>query len=94
MIALVAGGDQVKIDIPHRELTLDVPDAELSGRRERLGAGPGGFRPAGRHRPVSQALQVYAALATSASTGAVRDLGSFSPMPAHAEGPAPGPAAG
>jgi len=93
MIALVAGGDQVKIDIPRRELTLDVPDAELSGRRERLAAGPGGFRPAGRHRPVSQALQVYAALATSASTGAVRDLGSFSPMPARAEGPAAGPAA-
>src|SRR6266516_2625257 len=92
-IALVAGGDQIKIDIPRRELTLDVPDAEVSGRRERLAAGPGGFRPASRHRPVSQALQVYAALATSASTGAVRDLGSFSPMPPRAEGPAPGPAA-
>ena len=87
-IALVLDGDQIKIDIPRRELTLDVPDAELSGRRERLAASPGGFRPADRHRPVSQALQVYAALATSASTGAVRDLGSFSPMAAHAERPA------
>jgi dihydroxy-acid dehydratase len=86
-IALVHDGDQITIDIPRRELTLDVPDAELSARRERLAAGPGGFRPAGRHRPVSQALQIYAAMATSASTGAVRDLGSFSPMPAHAEGP-------
>jgi dihydroxy-acid dehydratase len=84
MIALVADGDRVAIDIPRRDLTLDVPEAELSARRE--GLAPGGFRPAGRDRPVSQALQVYAALATSASTGAVRDLGSFSPMAAHAEG--------
>ena len=91
-IALVHDGDQITIDIPRRELTLDVPGDELPARRERLAARPGGFRPAARHRPVSQALQVYAALATSASTGAVRDLGSFSPMPAHAEEPAPGPA--
>jgi dihydroxy-acid dehydratase len=90
MIALVHDGDRVVIEIPRRELTLDVPEAELSARRERLTAS--GFRPADRHRPVSQALQVYAALATSASSGAVRDLGSFSPMPAHAEGPAAGQA--
>ena len=85
-IALARDGDRIEIDSPRRELTL-------SARRERLATAPGGFRPAARHRPVSQALQVYAALATSASTGAVRDLGSFSPMPAHAEGaPAEGPA--
>jgi len=90
-IALVAGGDRIAIDIGRREITLDVPEAELAARRERLAAGPGGFRPAGRHRPVSQALQVYAAMATSASTGAVRDLGSFSPM-AQAEEPAAGQA--
>ena len=83
-IALAADGDRIEIDIPRRELTLDVPEAELAARRERLLAGPG-FRPAARHRPVSQALQVYAAMATSASTGAVRDLGSFSPLSAHAE---------
>jgi dihydroxy-acid dehydratase len=93
VIALARDGDRIEIDIPRRELTLDVPEAELSARRHRLAAAPDGFRPAARHRPVSQALQVYAALATSASTGAVRDLGSFSPMPAHAEGaPAEGPA--
>src|SRR5262249_36638154 len=85
-IALAQDGDRIAIDIPRRELALDVPEAELSARRGRL---------AGRHRPVSQALQVYAALATSAATGAVRDLSSFSPMPAHAEGPpAEGPAVG
>ena len=79
MIALVAPGDRIVIDIHRRELRLDVPDDELAGRRERLLAALGGYRPAGRDRPVSEALQVYAALATSASTGAVRDLGALRP---------------
>ena len=50
MIALVQDGDQIKIDIPRRELTLDVPDAELSARRERLAAGRRSARPAGTGR--------------------------------------------
>jgi len=33
-----------------------------------------GWEPVGRERVVSQALQAYAALATSADRGAVRDL--------------------
>jgi dihydroxy-acid dehydratase len=78
-IALAAGGDRVVIDIPSRELRLDVPDTELAARRDKLLAALGGFRPAGRQRPVSEALRVYAALATSASTGAVRDLGLLGP---------------
>jgi dihydroxy-acid dehydratase len=62
------------IDIPRREMRLDVPEAELSARREALLARLGSYRPADRDRPVSAALQVYAALATSASTGAARDV--------------------
>jgi dihydroxy-acid dehydratase len=34
----------------------------------------GSYRPAERQRPVSVALQVYAAMATSAATGAARDI--------------------
>ena len=34
----------------------------------------GSYRPAERQRPVSAALQVYAAMATSAATGAARDI--------------------
>ena len=69
-----------------------MPEAELAARRERAG------RPAATARPTATgrsapALQVYAALATSAATGAVRDLGSFSLMAAHADGPAPSQAA-
>ena len=44
MIALVEDGDRIVIEIPRREITLDVPEAELSARRARLAAG--GFRPA------------------------------------------------
>jgi dihydroxy-acid dehydratase len=73
-IALVADGDRIVIDIHRREMTLDVPEAELQARRARLTASPAGFRPADRERPVSAALQVYAAMATSAATGAARDV--------------------
>jgi dihydroxy-acid dehydratase len=73
-IALAETGDTVVIDIPHRELRLDVTDDELAARRERLLSGLGGYRPVDRQRPVSAALQVYAAMATSASTGAARDI--------------------
>jgi dihydroxy-acid dehydratase len=79
LIALAETGDQIEIDIRHRELRLAVPDGELATRRERLLATLGGYRPAGRERPVSEALRVYAALATSASSGAVRDLGLLRP---------------
>jgi dihydroxy-acid dehydratase len=73
-IALVRDGDPIVIDIPRRELKLDVPDAELAARRDGLIAGLGGYRPADRQRPVSAALQLYAATATSAATGAARDI--------------------
>ena len=74
VIALVADGDPIVIDIPRRELRLDVPDAVLAERRRALLGSLGSYRPASRQRPVSAALQVYAALATSASTGAARDV--------------------
>ncbi|MBS2961833.1 dihydroxy-acid dehydratase [Actinocrinis puniceicyclus] len=71
-IALVREGDEIAIDIRDRSITLDVPDEELAARRAALEA-EGGYRPAGRERPVSLALKAYALLATSAATGAVRD---------------------
>jgi dihydroxy-acid dehydratase len=80
VIALVADDDAIVVDIPRREIRLDVPDAELARRRARLLDGLGGYRPAGRERPVSAALQVYAALATSASTGAARDVSLLPPV--------------
>jgi dihydroxy-acid dehydratase len=69
LLALVRDGDRVIIDIPGRRLELDVPEAELAER-----AATASYRPADRVRPVSAALRAYAALATSADKGAVRDV--------------------
>jgi len=74
VIALAQDGDPIEIDIPARSLELRVPDEKLHERREQILATRGSYRADGRDRPVSEALRVYAALATSASTGAVRDI--------------------
>jgi dihydroxy-acid dehydratase len=73
-IALVEDGDAIVIDIPNRTIALDVTDAELEDRRGRLEATTG-YKPAeDRPRAVSPALRAYAAMATSADKGAVRDV--------------------
>ena len=72
-IALVQDGDTISIDIPNRRLTLDVAESELAERREAIESG-GGYAPKLRERFVSPTLRAYAAMATSADTGAVRDV--------------------
>ncbi|MDH6138616.1 MULTISPECIES: dihydroxy-acid dehydratase [Kitasatospora] len=72
-IALVEDGDIISIDIPARSVSLEVSFEELHERRMRLEES-GGYRPAHRERQVSQALKAYAAMATSADKGAVRDV--------------------
>ncbi len=74
-IALVEEGDSIEIDIPQRRIELLVSDAILADRRRAMEAKGGtAWRPHDRQRSVSTALQAYAALTTSASRGAVRDL--------------------
>ncbi|MGW1838446.1 dihydroxy-acid dehydratase [Streptomyces sp. NPDC002067] len=70
-IALVENGDRIRIDIPNRSIELLVPETELESRRLALG---GVYAPKDRDRKVSQALRAYAAMATSADKGAVRDV--------------------
>ncbi|MDH2393416.1 MULTISPECIES: dihydroxy-acid dehydratase [Streptomyces] len=70
-IALVEDGDRIRIDIPGRSVELLVDEATLTARREALG---GAYGPKGRERKVSAALRAYAAMATSADKGAVRDV--------------------
>ena len=72
-IALVEDGDTIAIDIPNRTIALEVTDEELAERRDALEATTG-YAPVGRDRVVSPALRAYAAMATSADTGAVRDV--------------------
>jgi dihydroxy-acid dehydratase len=74
-IGLVEDGDRIEIDIPARRIHLAISDAELTARRAAMDArGAGGWQPGARKRAVSPALQAYAALTTSASRGAVRDV--------------------
>ncbi|MYD33988.1 MAG: dihydroxy-acid dehydratase [Acidimicrobiales bacterium] len=72
-IGLVQDGDIIEIDIPNRTINLAVDDAELE--RRRIAQDAAGWQPAeARPRQVSTALRAYAAMATSADRGAVRDL--------------------
>jgi dihydroxy-acid dehydratase len=74
-IGLVEEGDMIDIDIPNRTIGLRISDAELAARRAAMEArGADAWQPVNRERYVSQALQAYAALTTSADRGAVRDL--------------------
>jgi dihydroxy-acid dehydratase len=75
-IALVRSGDTIAIDIPARAIALEVGDEELAERRRALEES-GGYAPLSRERIVSPALRAYAAMATSADTGAFRDVSTI-----------------
>jgi len=62
-IALVRTGDRIRMDIPARKLELLVAEAELAERRAKWRLPP-------KEKPAG-CLGKYAAMATSASTGAV-----------------------
>jgi dihydroxy-acid dehydratase len=72
-IGLVEEGDRIAIDIPARTIHLLVSDEVLAHRRE--AKGKPGWKPAHpRKRNVTTALRAYAAFATSAARGAVREV--------------------
>ena len=72
-IGLVEQGDLIEIDIPNRTINLAVDDATLAARRE--AQEEKGWKPAKpRKRKITGALRAYAALTTSASKGAVRQI--------------------
>nr|WP_309594002.1 dihydroxy-acid dehydratase [Moraxella osloensis] len=74
-IGLVYEGDTIEIDIPNRSIHLAVDFAELEKRREAMvSRGNQAWKPVNRERQVSAALRAYAAMTTSADTGAVRDV--------------------
>ncbi|MDQ2845139.1 MAG: dihydroxy-acid dehydratase [Actinomycetota bacterium] len=73
-IALVEDGDEIEIDVHDRLLRLNVPDDVLAERRAKIEASENPWHPKDRERVVSKALMAYAAMATSASTGAVRHV--------------------
>ncbi len=74
-IGLVEEGDTIEIDIPNRTINVAISDDELASRRVAMEAkGAAAWKPVARERHVSAALRAYAAMATSASKGAVRDV--------------------
>jgi dihydroxy-acid dehydratase len=76
LIGLIENGDPIVIDIPQRLIRLDLDEATLSARGTAMQAkGAAAWKPKDRKRNVSPALRAYAALATNASRGAVRDVG-------------------
>ena len=73
-IALIENGDVISIDIPQRSIQLELSDAELNKRREKMQTkASSAWQPHERVRPISYALKNYAMLATSADKGAVRN---------------------
>ena len=74
-IGLLQDGDRVLIDIPKRKIEMLVSDDEIADRRTKMQEkGPDAWLPDNRERYVPAALKAYAALTTSASQGAVRDV--------------------
>jgi len=74
-IGLVKEGDTIDIDIPNRKISLSISDNEMQTRRDEMDAkGNNAWKPEPRPRKVTEALRSYAAMATSAAKGAVRDV--------------------
>ncbi len=74
-IGLIEEGDQIDIDIPQRKINVVISDEVLQQRRDAMDAkGADAWKPLNRVRKVSQALQAYALMTTSAARGAVRDV--------------------
>ncbi len=73
-IGLVEDGDEIEIDVNSRLIRVNVSDEVLAERRAKMEASERPWQPKDRDRYVSPALQAYAAMATSADRGAVRDV--------------------
>jgi dihydroxy-acid dehydratase len=86
-IALVEDGDMIEIDIPSRSISLDVDELEVAFRRRQM-ENSGGYKPKNvRPRKITPALRAYAAMATSADTGAVRNVEAVEEALRQAEAP-------
>ncbi len=75
-IGLIEDGDSITIDIAQRLLRLDIDEQQLAQRRQAQDVK--GWKPAAlRQRKISTALKAYAAFASSADKGGVRDVAAI-----------------
>jgi dihydroxy-acid dehydratase len=74
-IALIRNGDIIEINIPNRYINLLISQKIINKRiKEEENRGKFSYTPNyNRKRKISFALKIYAALATSADKGAIRD---------------------
>ncbi len=73
-VGLLKDGDIIDINIPERSINVLLSDEELMSRRSAEEAkGKDAFKPLGRNRIVSKALQAYASMVMSADRGGVRE---------------------
>ena len=76
-IGLIRDQDIIEIDIPNRTINVQLSAEEIENRRIAMtDIGTRAWKPKNRRREISQALQAYALMASSASEGAVRVLPS------------------
>jgi len=81
-IGLIEEGDTINIDIPNRTIDVAIDSSVLADRRAAMEAkGDKAWKPVNRDRVVSNALKAYAAMTTSASRGAVRDVSQLEKVP-------------
>jgi dihydroxy-acid dehydratase len=74
-IGLIEEGDLIEIDIPNRKINVALDEEVMTQRRDvMVNKGSLAWQPVNRTRQVSNALKAYAAMTTSASRGAVRDV--------------------
>ena len=74
-IGLLRDQDMIEIDIPNRTINVQLSAEEIENRRIAMtDIGTSAWKPIKRKREISQALQAYALMASSASEGAVRVL--------------------
>ncbi|CAL4325482.1 Dihydroxy-acid dehydratase [Buchnera aphidicola (Thelaxes suberi)] len=74
LIALVRDGDEIVINIFNRSIHLNITDTEIKKRKKLEESRKYPYTPLHRKRKVSFALKSYSFFATSADTGAVRDI--------------------
>ncbi|MGH3436050.1 MAG: dihydroxy-acid dehydratase [Sciscionella sp.] len=73
-IGLIEDGDEILIDVRERTLELRVEPDVLAERRAKVESSERPWQPRERQRTVTAALRAYARMATSADTGAVRNV--------------------
>jgi dihydroxy-acid dehydratase len=72
-IAVIRNGDLIEIDVASRSINAMIPESELSARLVAESArGEKAFSPVSRGRKIPASLKAYAAMVSSADTGAVR----------------------